>query len=78
MGTTVLLIVGAYTLFCNGVLVGMVVTECDNHDKTFTEVWNDKVNESQDKKLGRICMKAFYFIPQIISTISKIGLAYQR
>lgn len=73
-----LLIVGAYTLLCNGVMLGMVAQECVYHDKFFVEVWNEKVQESQDKKFGRACMKTFYFIPQIIATISKRTPAYEE
>ena len=71
MEWALLLIVVAYTLFCNGVMLGMVAQECAYHDKFFIEAWDEKVQESQDKKFGRACMKTFYFIPQIIATISK-------
>lgn len=78
MEMTVLLIVCMFVAFCNGVMVGMVAKDCDNYDKSFAEAWNEMVHESQDKKLGKVCMKTFYFIPQIIATVSKIRPAYQK
>lgn len=78
MELTLLLIVVAYTLFFNGVMLGMVAQECVYHDKFFVEAWNEKVKESQDKKIGKVCMRTFYFIPQFIATVSKRRPAYEE
>lgn len=65
--TFMILALGGLSLFCNG----YVVAETEHREEEFFfQKWEEEVNESQDKRIGRILMKNFYFIPTIGAVMS--------
>lgn len=61
------LLVGGFSLFCNGYVVAETESREEEH---FWQKWEGYVNESQDTKMGKNLMKIFYIIPNIRARIS--------